>query len=101
MAGRLRQARGEAVCDRFAIARIPALGDFPISAASIYFARGEFWAAADAVALTDWIYAAVWCAVAIGLVIFDRRAWRGPARPEATTPGRATGERATGDAATA
>jgi hypothetical protein len=27
----------------------------------------------------------VWLVVAIGLVVFDRKAWRGPAPPEATT----------------
>jgi uncharacterized protein len=33
-----------------------------------------------------WIYMGVWLAVAIGLVVFDRKAWRGPAPAEATTP---------------
>ena len=33
-----------------------------------------------------WIYMGVWVAVAIGLVVFDRKAWRGPAPAEATTP---------------
>ncbi len=32
-----------------------------------------------------WIYMGVWLAVAIGLVVFDWKAWRGPAPPEATT----------------
>ena len=32
------------------------------------------------------IYMGVWLAVAIGLVVFDRKAWRGPAPAEATTP---------------
>jgi hypothetical protein len=32
-----------------------------------------------------WIYMGVWCAVAIGLVVFDLRAWRGPAPAGATT----------------
>ncbi len=32
-----------------------------------------------------WIYMGVWVAVAIGLVVFDWTAWRGPAPPEATT----------------
>ena len=32
-----------------------------------------------------WIVMAVWCAVAIGLVVFDWKAWRGPAPAEATT----------------
>src|SRR3712207_106853 len=32
-----------------------------------------------------WIVMGVWLAVAIGLVVFDRKAWRGPAPPEATT----------------
>jgi uncharacterized protein len=33
-----------------------------------------------------WIVAGVWVAVAIGLVVFDRKAWRGPAPARATTP---------------
>jgi uncharacterized protein len=32
-----------------------------------------------------WIVVGVWCAVAIGLVVFDWKAWRAPAPPEATT----------------
>ncbi len=32
-----------------------------------------------------WIYMGVWLAVAIGLVVFDMRAWRAPAPAEATT----------------
>ncbi len=79
----------------------PHWGDLPISAAPIYSARGEFWAAADAVALTDWIYAAVWCAVPIGLVIFDRRAWRGPPVLRRRRPGRRRESARQGEAATA
>jgi uncharacterized protein len=37
-----------------------------------------------------WIYMGVWLAVAIGLVVFDWKAWRGPAPAEATTPPQAT-----------
>src|ERR671914_2690636 len=33
-----------------------------------------------------WIYMGVWLAVAIGLVVFDWKAWRTPAPAEATTP---------------
>jgi hypothetical protein len=33
-----------------------------------------------------WIVMGVWCAVAIGLVVFDWKAWRGPAAAETTTP---------------
>jgi hypothetical protein len=33
-----------------------------------------------------WIYMGVWLAVAIGLVVFDRKAWLGPAPEEATAP---------------
>ena len=43
-----------------------------------------------------WIYMGVWLAVAIGLVVFDRKAWRAPAPAEATTqpsmPSKATKE---------
>ena len=35
---------------------------------------------------TAWLVCAVWCAVAIGLVIFDWKAWRGPAAARAKTP---------------
>jgi hypothetical protein len=45
-----------------------------------------------------WIYMGIWLAVAIGLVVFDRKAWRAPAPAEATTqpsmPSRATKEAA-------
>jgi CAAX protease family protein len=34
---------------------------------------------------TGWIAMGVWVAVAIGLVVFDRKAWRSPAPAEATT----------------
>jgi uncharacterized protein len=33
-----------------------------------------------------WIVMGVWCAVAIGLVVFDWKSWRGPAPAPATTP---------------
>ena len=33
-----------------------------------------------------WIVMGLWLAVAIGLIVFDRKAWRGPAPAEATTP---------------
>jgi hypothetical protein len=33
-----------------------------------------------------WLVMGLWLAVAIGLVVFDRKAWRGPAPAEATTP---------------
>jgi uncharacterized protein len=33
-----------------------------------------------------WIVMGVWVAVAVGLVVFDRKAWRGPAPVPATTP---------------
>ena len=35
-----------------------------------------------------WIVMGVWLAVAIGLVVFDWKAWRGPAPAAATTPTR-------------
>src|SRR5918996_1056636 len=37
-----------------------------------------------------WIVMGVWCAVAIGLVVFDWKAWRAPAPTEATIPPQAT-----------
>jgi hypothetical protein len=33
-----------------------------------------------------WVYMGLWLAVAIGLVVFNRKAWRAPAAPETTTP---------------
>jgi|SRR5215217_7557327 len=42
--------------------------------------------AGAALAQLSWVYVAVWLVVAIGLVIFDRKAWRGPAAARATTP---------------
>ncbi len=33
-----------------------------------------------------WLYMGVWCAVAIGLVVFNWKAWRGPAAAGTTTP---------------
>ena len=36
-----------------------------------------------------WIYMGVWLAVAIGLVVFDCKAWRAPACGETTTPSQA------------
>jgi hypothetical protein len=45
---------------------------------------GAFWAAGAAAARVVLVSAAVWCAVAIGLVIFDWRFWRGPAPAPAT-----------------
>jgi uncharacterized protein len=39
---------------------------------------GAFWPASAAGQIIL-VYTAVWCAVAIGLVVFDRRLWRGPA----------------------
>src|SRR5215213_6879185 len=38
-----------------------------------------FWSAGAAAARMSLLYGAVWLAVGIGLVIFDRKAWRGPA----------------------
>jgi len=34
---------------------------------------------------SGWIYMGVWLAVAVGLVVFDRKAWRSPAPASATT----------------
>jgi uncharacterized protein len=47
---------------------------------------GAPWSTSADVAQAILIYAFVASAVAIGLVIFDRKAWRGPAAAEATTP---------------
>ncbi len=45
-----------------------------------------FWNAGAAAARMSLLYGVVWCVVAIGLIIFDRKAWRGPAPSSATTP---------------
>ena len=47
---------------------------------------GVFWSASADVAQAYLVYGVVAIAVAIGLVIFDRKAWRGPAAAETTTP---------------
>jgi uncharacterized protein len=39
-----------------------------------------------ALAQLAWVYSVVWLIVAIGLVIFDWKSWRGPAAARATTP---------------
>jgi membrane protease YdiL (CAAX protease family) len=44
----------------------------------------QLWTAGAAAARMSWLYAAVWCAVAIGLVVFDRQFWRSPAPAPAT-----------------
>ncbi len=46
----------------------------------------ELWSVGAASASAQAIYAVVWFAVAIGLVIFDWQFWRGPAPSGATTP---------------
>jgi hypothetical protein len=45
---------------------------------------GAFWSAGAAAARMSLLYGVVWCVVAIGLVIFDRRLWGGPAPAPAT-----------------
>ena len=40
---------------------------------------GAFWTAGAAARMGWLLYAAAWCAVAIGLVVFDWQFWRGPA----------------------
>ncbi|MDQ3864040.1 MAG: CPBP family intramembrane metalloprotease, partial [Actinomycetota bacterium] len=52
----------------------------------------EFWAAAAPAAQAGLIYDGVWCAVAIGLVVFDWRFWRAPAPAPATMQLRYEGE---------
>ena len=44
----------------------------------------EFWAAGAAAAQGGLIYDVLWCAVALGLVVFDWRFWRGLAPAPAT-----------------
>src|SRR5215217_6835479 len=44
----------------------------------------DLWAAGAAQVQAGLLYSVVWCAVAIGLVIFDRQLWRGPAPARAT-----------------
>jgi uncharacterized protein len=47
---------------------------------------GGFWAVGADFAQANLLTGVVWLAVAIGLVVFDRKAWRAPAAPETTTP---------------
>jgi hypothetical protein len=47
---------------------------------------GGFWSLGADFARANLLTGVVWLAVAIGLVVFDRKAWRSPAPTEATTP---------------
>jgi uncharacterized protein len=47
---------------------------------------GGFWSLGTDFARANLLTGVVWLAVAIGLVVFDRKAWRAPAAPETTTP---------------
>jgi CAAX protease family protein len=47
---------------------------------------GGFWSAGTDLAQANLVFAVVASAVAIGLVVFDQKAWRGPAPAEAMTP---------------
>ena len=47
---------------------------------------GGFWSLGADFARANLLTGVVWLAVAIGLVVFDRKAWRGPAAAETTTP---------------
>jgi uncharacterized protein len=50
---------------------------------------GGLWAIGADFARANLLTGVVWLALAIGLVIFDWKAWRGPAAPETTTPSQA------------
>jgi uncharacterized protein len=47
---------------------------------------GGLWAVGEDFAQANLLTGVVWLTVAIGLVVFDRKAWRGPAAAETTTP---------------
>src|SRR5215204_75809 len=47
---------------------------------------GGLWSVGADFAQANLLTGIVWLAVAIGLVVFDRKAWRAPAAPETTTP---------------
>jgi membrane protease YdiL (CAAX protease family) len=47
---------------------------------------GGFWSLGADFARANLLTGVVWLAVAIGLVVFDRKAWLGPAAAETTTP---------------
>ena len=47
---------------------------------------GGFWSLGADFARANLLTGVVWLAVAIGLVVFDRKAWRSPAPTKATTP---------------
>lgn len=44
------------------------------------------YAAEGSIRTEGWLYPGLWMIVATGLVIFDRKLWRSPAPPSATTP---------------
>jgi membrane protease YdiL (CAAX protease family) len=50
---------------------------------------GGFWSLGTDFARANLLTGLVWSAVAIGLVVFDLKAWRAPAAPETTTPSQA------------
>src|SRR5215216_467138 len=50
---------------------------------------GGLWSVGADFAQANLLTGIVWLAVAIGLVVFDRKAWRAPAAPETTTPSQA------------
>jgi uncharacterized protein len=47
---------------------------------------GGFWSLGADFARANLLTGVLWLAVAVGLVVFDRKAWRAPAAPETTTP---------------
>jgi hypothetical protein len=46
----------------------------------------ELWSVGAAQVQAGLVYSVVWCAVVVGLVIFDWKAWRGAAAAGTTTP---------------
>jgi uncharacterized protein len=50
------------------------------------FRTNDLWSAGAAQVQAGLLESVVWCAVVIGLVILDWKAWRGPAPAGATTP---------------
>ena len=55
---------------------------------------GALWPAGADLAQANLLFGVVASAVAIGLVVFDWKSWRGPAAPETTTPPQAVPPRA-------
>ncbi|MFC5267758.1 type II CAAX prenyl endopeptidase Rce1 family protein [Kribbella qitaiheensis] len=52
----------------------------------------DLWSAGADATRESWLYAAVWCALAVGLLVFNRHFWTSPASADSINPGRRPAE---------